>query len=250
MTMTKKINDNTYLLEAELDGFNVRSAVVKGRNWNVVWDTLSTPEEMEQAVELVSDRDTVIVYSHADWDHVLGTSALTGFYKVIMAHHFCRDRFISELPDDIESLRKENHEKFKNITLLQPDITFSQQTEIDLGGLSMDLYHIPGHTNDSIVAYIPEEGLLLGGDAIENPFPTINDGKAVEEWITGLEKLAALKGLRTVIPSHGEPGGVELIHENILYLKNVIQGYDTEDDSTLNDFYRKVHKNNLKACGY
>lgn len=250
MTLVMQLTDRIQILEKNVGEFSVKCAIIKGDTWTAVWDTLPAPEDMAEVPDLISGQNTIVIYSHADWDHVWGTSALTGRYNFIVAHHFCRDRFLAELPAELEEFQKNDPGKWDKVRLLPPDMTFSKSSELDLGGLTLELRHAPGHTRDSISCYIVEEGILLTGDAVENPFPSLFDRESVDEWIENLEMLANLPGLKQVVPSHGAPGGIELIHENITYLKNIKQGYDTEDASTLTDFYSKVHSRNLGICGY
>ena len=47
---------------------------------------------------------------------------------------------------------------------------------LDLGGMTVELRHRPGHTKDSILAIVPERALLLGADCIESPLPILNKG--------------------------------------------------------------------------
>lgn len=250
MTTETRIGSNLNLLETDLGDFKVRCGIIHGTNWNVVWDTLADPQELQNIPEMISGKNTVIIYSHADWDHVFGTAAFEGSYKLIIAHHTCRDRFLTELPDKLEHLGSKDPEKRSRIKLLPPDLTFSEKLILDLGDRNLELVHLPGHTKDSIVGYIPQEGILLAGDAVENPFPTITDCNLIDNWIENLEKMQLLDGLKMVIPAHGEPAGVDLLQKNITYLKNVKQGRSIEDTSALNEFYNSVHKTNMKLCGF
>ncbi len=250
MTTITKMNNRLTLVEKDLGDFTVNSVVINGSRWNAVWDTLATPKDMKNIRSLISDKNTVVVYSHADWDHVWGTAALEGCFKLIMGHHSCRDRFMTELPDELAKFRKKNPEKWNEVRLLPPDVTFSECSVLDLGDLSFELHHVPGHSSDSIAGYIPEEGILLAGDTVETPFPSLTDQNSVDSWIDKLEELSALPELKTVIPSHGKAGGVEILQRNIEYLKKVKRGKNTEKMTGLNDFYRSVHKENLRTCGF
>lgn len=56
--------------------WTIAVAVVQpgGRRRALVWDTLSHPRDMAGWLPLISPLELVIVYSHADWDHIWGTA--------------------------------------------------------------------------------------------------------------------------------------------------------------------------------
>lgn len=120
------------------------------------------------------------VLTHWHWDHVFGTSALdvpTFAYRdtqrkvVEMAGldwsdaaldrrvaegveiEFCRDMLKLELPDRT------------GLALRPPEIAFTGQIELDLGGLTAHIIHAGGdHSADSSIVYVPEEKVLFLSD--------------------------------------------------------------------------------------
>ena len=70
MSDIRRLEPGISLLQVTLDDYDVRGALVVGAQRAVVWDTLSHPRNMDPFVPLIGDRDLVIVYSHADWDHI------------------------------------------------------------------------------------------------------------------------------------------------------------------------------------
>ena len=59
------------------------------------------------------------------------------------------------------------------VLLIAPDTVFDEETTVDLGSMTLELHHLPGHTPDTIVGFVPERGLLLMGDTAETPFPVV-----------------------------------------------------------------------------
>lgn len=120
--------------------------------------------------------------THWHWDHVFGTAALdlptfahveTKRIVEIMARldwsdaaldrrvaegseiAFCRDMLKVELPDRSE------------LTIRPPEIGFSAQVDLDLGGVTCHLVHVGGdHSPDSSIAYVPEDRVVFLGDCI------------------------------------------------------------------------------------
>ena len=67
---------------------------------------------------------------------------------------------------------------------------------IDLGRVVLKIYETPGHSNCSISAYEPDEGVLFASDAMGIPFsdklfPSMNTN--IDQFLNSLEKLRPLK---------------------------------------------------------
>lgn len=66
---------------------------------------------------------------------------------------FCRDMIKLELPDR------------RDLMLRPPDIAFTDQMNIDLGGVTCELIYVGGdHASDSIVVYVPEDRVAFLSD--------------------------------------------------------------------------------------
>ncbi len=247
MTKLEPLLDKLYLLEHDLDGTKVRGAIVLGEKKALIWDTLIYPEGMRLILDICQNREIVVVYSHADWDHVWGTCALP--YTEVIAHERCAARFAD--PSDVEKSLLDYQAKYpqalKGIELIAPTRTFKDKLSLDLGGLSADLSYLPGHTQDGIVAFIPELGVLLGGDALETPLPLIYEDSPLSSWINDLERWSQDTRVKTVIPSHGEIKGKALILYNVAYLKTMQAGKAFDLPYELDDFYKTAHARNQRV---
>ncbi|MCI0615307.1 hypothetical protein L0244_20130, partial [bacterium] len=131
------------------------------------------------------------------------------------------------------------------VVLVPPTLTIEDEMELTLGNISVYLHHLPGHTLDCIVGFIPEWGILLAGDTVETPLPVINADSPIEKWIAGLQRWESDARVQHVIPAHGKIGGRELLRQNIDYLQKLLAGIPPTVPDDLDDFYRKTHQNNL-----
>ena len=205
----------------------VRAALLLGERRAVVIDTLLCPEDMAPLQVLLAGhgRPVIVVNTHADWDHCWGNAAFPGV--PIAGHRLCRERILSPDQTTLEKLKAEDPVRYANVALIAPDLTFETSMTIDLGGLTLELHHLPGHTPDCLLAYVPERRLLYMGDCAEDPFPLLNfpllDSGPLDGWIAGLQSWAA-RDVETVVPAHRRVGGVELLHENAAYLEAVRRG--------------------------
>ena len=147
----------------------------------MTWQAVS--EFLER--EGLTDRQLVVVYSHADWDHVWGTGGLPAGIPII-AHASCRQRFDDDVPLYLAEYQRKTPGRWDEVTLVPPTITFADSLAIDLGGVTVELSHLPGHTEDCLVAFVPEWGVLLAGDTVETPFPLLDETLPVQPWIDRL----------------------------------------------------------------
>ena len=240
---------NIWIREVKLGDYDVRSLLICGERKVLVWDTLSHPQDMTCFLPLIGDKELVIVYSHADWDHIWGTEGLPFKNATVIGHMTCLERFSGDVPIKLQEKIKKQ-EQFKDVKLIAPTVTFGCEFSIDLGDISLQLHHLPGHTTDSIVAFIPEKGLLLMGDTIETPFPVVPRGDVLPPWIEGIKIWEKDPLINTVIPSHGIIGGREILQQNIKYLQSLADGCDIQIPEDLTDFYRDTHKANILSRGF
>ena len=111
-------------------------------------------------------------------------------------------------------------EKCRQEKLPLPSKAFTDSLVIDLNGLQLECrFHGGGHTSDNITVWIPEKKLLFGGCLIKSA-DAENLGYTAEavmqEWDTTVRKVKArYKNIKTVVPGHGDAGGVELLDHTV-----------------------------------
>jgi glyoxylase-like metal-dependent hydrolase (beta-lactamase superfamily II) len=86
---------------------------------------------------------------------------------------------------------------------------------VSLGDRRFEVLHTPGHSEDSMCLYCPEERVLFSGDT---PVQVRTTGGAYPRALTvSLERLCALS-VRTIYPGHGDPmtrGAAETLRETL-----------------------------------
>ena len=240
------IGDGVFAIEVALGEYDVRGVLLVGDARAVVWDTLSHPRDMAGWRPLIGGRDLVVVYSHADWDHVWGTAGLPlERATVVMGHRACQARFTADVPRTLRERWQAEPGPWDEVVLIAPDTVFDLETTVDLGSMTLELRHLPGHTPDTIVGFVPQRGLLLMGDTAETPFPVVPSDSPLTAWIGGLERWRRDPRVRTVVPAHGPIGGVEILQRNISYLRALLDGRLLPVTEPLTEFYRKTHEANM-----
>lgn len=275
MAEIRSLGPGLWLVESSVEDFDVRGVVVAGTEAAVVWDTLARPRDMAGVSELVSGLPLTVVYSHGDWDHVWGTRGLAVPWTEILAHEACLPRFAREIPETLREKSDSLPEAYGEVALLPPTRTIREVLGLELGGITLELHPLPGHTPDSLVGFIPQWGVLLAGDSVETPLPFLNPGSPAGPWADSLERWAAVlegwkpgegrEGLETsretagapvaglplpaVLPSHGPLGGPELLRTNARYLRDLLAGREPSLPAGMTPFYRRTHTDNLALVG-
>lgn len=246
MQQIHELRPGLYTLDTVQPGLEVRAVIIIGDRQAVVWDTLTVPAAMASLHSLLGAKPFHVIYSHADWDHIWGTQGFVCEPQTVVAHEECLRRFSDDVPQTLLDMQAETSGKWDDIQLLPPRLTFRSRLELDLGGVMLELHHLPGHTEDCIVGWLPQWGVLTGGDAIESPLPVVNDGASVAGWLRALEVWAENPAVKTTIPSHGSTAGRDCLDMTVDYLRRLQNGDDFAFRSDLAPFYQQTHKKNLE----
>jgi len=110
--------------------------------------------------------------------------------------------------------------KCKEIGLPVPSTSFTDSLTFDFNGEQIECrYFGAGHSFDNITVWIPSEKILFGGCLIKsidsNGLGNLSDA-VVDDWGMTVEKvLKEYPEIKTVIPGHGDFGGIELLTHTI-----------------------------------
>lgn len=100
--------------------------------------------------------------------------------------------------DYVEALRPE----LETLTLAYPETLIDEALVIDLGDRNVQLQPVgSGNTRGDVIAWLPEDRLLITGDIVVSPVPFAFDSPMIE-WIDTLERLETYDA-ETIVPGHG-----------------------------------------------
>lgn len=89
-----------------------------------------------------------------------------------------------------------------------PDVTYHDRMSFRRGGVTFELHHARGETDDATWTWVPERRLLFPGDLFIWAAPNAGNPQKVQrfagDWAAALRQMAAL-GAETMIPGHGMP---------------------------------------------
>jgi metallo-beta-lactamase class B len=105
-----------------------------------------------------------------------------------------------------------------------PTRTFSDATTIHVGATEIELRYLGrGHTEDNIVAWLPEQRVLFGGCLVKSAGSRhlgYTEEAAMAEWPLTIESVQKTFPLaRIIVPGHGSPGGTELLDRTLELLR-------------------------------
>lgn len=86
----------------------------------------------------------------------------------------------------------------------RPDVEIADGQEVGVGGLGLQCWHVPGHSDDHLVIYEPLTGILITGDLlfVGKVGGTKTDADARTEWSSLQRVLGAVPDAVTVWPGH------------------------------------------------
>jgi glyoxylase-like metal-dependent hydrolase (beta-lactamase superfamily II) len=201
--------DGVYALTAAGDP-NV--GAVEGEDFVVAFEARATPvaarEWLARLREHTDKPVRYLVLSHYHAVRVLGASAFDA--RVIVTHETTRKLIAERGRQDWDSEYGRMPRLFKDPAsipgLTWPDVTFTDQLTIPLGGARGDLhlhYCGRGHTAGDIVAWLPRDRVLFAGDLVEAQAALYTGDAFHHDWSTGTLDAVGRFGAETLVGGRG-----------------------------------------------
>lgn len=178
----KKLTDNIYLMDdaGESTGF-----IVTGSQKAAVIDTMNGYENVLDVVRTVTDLPLIVINTHGHCDHIFGDIYFDKAYihpadLPVVAEH-------TAFPDFVERCTQYNLHMPELLPLNDGDV-------IDLGGRTLDIISLPGHTQGSICLLLKEERVLFTGDGINRHlWAQLDESSDMQTIADDLDKIAFVK---------------------------------------------------------
>lgn len=185
---TTKIADGVYAFR----GGGTRSIFMVTDDGVIATDPIDPnwAKVFREEIAKVTDKPVkYVVYSHEHWDHVRGGQIFKDEGAQFVAHENCVRHFY-DLP---------------NPDIVMPDITFSDDYTLELGGRTLDLLYFGPNHGDCMVVMRPDPGdylfivdLVTPGGAPLGFMPDY----APHHWVRTLKEIEALD-YKAIIGGHG-----------------------------------------------
>ncbi len=184
--------------------------LIVGKHHALLFDTGYGYGDLKAVVRSITDKPLYVLNSHGHVDHACGNEAFGGAYIHPLDMALCREHNgpqmrraeldVAEVPAvfDLDAHLRLGPGELKPV---------GEGDRFDLGGITLEVLHLPGHTAGSIGLWCLEKKLLYVGDAM-NCFMWLflPEARSLGTYIQTLHKAAALPFTR-MIQSH-EPDPV------------------------------------------
>lgn len=195
--------------------FDQTIGLVVGDDACLVIDTRTTSaqaRELQEDVRTITPHPWTVLNTHHHYDHTFGNSAFRP--AQIWGHERCaavllrsgermRKRVMRQLPD----LARE----IESVEIVPPSVQIAGEAQLRIGGRVVELRHLGrGHTDNDVVAFVPDSGVLFAGDLVEEGAPPAFGDSYPLDWPETDRRLLAL-ARGAIVPGHGEVVGAAFV---------------------------------------
>jgi glyoxylase-like metal-dependent hydrolase (beta-lactamase superfamily II) len=219
----ERIADDIYVFTSNRYA-QVTAGAVLTKDGVVLIDTLFYPDESRAIRDFLQDRlgqrVRYVINTHYHADHTTGTCLYP--QATVISHALCRDLLDDIGRSGLEQM-KQQYPEFNEIEIVLPNlIIYNGTLDINIGGKTLRMMHLPGHSADVIGVLVTNNATLFASDSMM-PVPTIFDGD-IDTMIKSMRSLLQYEP-DTIVQGHGEVvlrGEVErTIEDNVTYLKKI-----------------------------
>ncbi|MBR3335179.1 MAG: MBL fold metallo-hydrolase [Clostridia bacterium] len=177
----KEVRPGVWLMD---EGHEATGYLVVGEEKACMIDTMNGYNDLKQAIRKITDKPLVVVNTHGHGDHICGNVYLGEAYLHPADRKLAR--MFTEDPGFVKILRERGaaFPPFRDI--LPGDV-------IDLGGRTLEVFGLPGHTPGGILLLLREDRILFTGDSINHHLWMQLDGcLTIREYVKELDKVMFL----------------------------------------------------------
>ena len=170
--------------------------LIVGSHHALLFDTGYGFGSLWDVVKSITDKPLYVVNSHGHVDHACGNAQFGGAYihpldMALAREHNTRKMRMAEL-ETAEVPMDFDLEGYLSLGTGELKPT-GDGDSFDLGGLTLEIVHLPGHTAGSIGLWCPERKLLWVGDAMNSfVWLFLPEARHLDTYIETLHKAAAL----------------------------------------------------------
>ncbi len=172
---------------------------------------------------------THVLFTHGDYDHVVGWEDFPGSHLIASPKAVERDP--AEVEKLVADLDKRNDTTRPHPYRYPPAGAFTSPDSLDLGGETALFFPAPGHQADGLFTVLPERHILVAGDYLSDEefpfvFHSLQDYKST---LLLARNLCMRYGITQEVPGHGQvamaPSEIEYrISTDLDYLERLEAG--------------------------
>ena len=154
--MIREVRPGIFLMD---EGHEATGYLVVGNDRACVIDTMNGYNDLGEAVRKMTDKPVTVVNTHGHPDHIFGNV----YFREAYIHPADRElaRMFTESPEFLKLL-EENGLTFPPFRDIRPGDV------IDLGGRTLEVFALPGHTPGGILLLLREDRILFTGDSVNH----------------------------------------------------------------------------------
>ncbi|TGL64244.1 alkyl sulfatase dimerization domain-containing protein [Leptospira sarikeiensis] len=238
-------------------GYGIANSIlIIGKDGLIIVDTMDDRKAGEEVFAEFRKISTLpvkaIIYTHSHPDHIFGSGAFAkDGNPEIYAHETLKtnvERLASETAPIISQrsarmfgnfLKEEElinagigpflgYTKESKADYIPPTKTFKDKLLVKISGISLELIHAPGETDDQIYVFIPEKKTILTGDNFYKAFPNLYTIRGtwfrnLKNWYRSLDIIREIRP-EFLVPSHGRPlSDAQIIYDTVTDYRDAIQ---------------------------
>lgn len=178
----KQLTPDVYMMD---EGHMACGYIVVGTEKVCVIDTMNGYNDVKKVVREITDKPIVVVNTHGHGDHIFGNV-------------YFEEAYLN--PDDFDLAEKSiNMPEFANACKdsgmkMPPFKPIKEGDVINLGGKTLEVYNLPGHTAGGIVLLLKEERILFTGDSVNHHlWMMLKHSLSLAEYAKSVDRILFLK---------------------------------------------------------
>lgn len=237
MIMKKISNDANVYIYDNIENYLTNVFLIQKKSRIYIIDTYCGSHSMIPILNILKDtsptKEVIVINTHFHWDHVWGNYCFKE--NKIISHELCKKLLEESWETQINKNKKYICGKVEKCL---PNITFKDNYIFEED--SIELFHSPGHTIDSISVFDHEEKILYVGDNLEKPIIYV-ESKDINTYINTLENYFNYHPQK-IVAGHTLDLTEKDILDTIKYLKALLNGEKMHFKSK---YMLEIHKENL-----
>ncbi|NLH97852.1 MAG: MBL fold metallo-hydrolase [Clostridiaceae bacterium] len=176
----KKLDDCIWLMD---DNGEATGYLVCGEKKAAVIDTMNGIEDVHAVVREITGLPLVVINTHGHCDHIFGN-----IYFDCDCYLNPADAEIAAAHAEFPMFRKFCREKNLEMPPFKP---IDDGDVIDLGGLTLEMILLPGHTPGGICSLLREKRVLFTGDSINHHlWMQLDESLPLRKYLKNLDKIS------------------------------------------------------------
>ena len=193
----REVRPGIYLMD---EAHEATGYLVVGRDRACVIDTMNGYNDLHKAVREITDKPLVVVNTHGHPDHIFGNVYFDEAYlspkDLALAESFVSD------PEFVAICEK-------NGVAMPPFRPIGEGDVLDLGGKTLEVFDLPGHTPGGILLLLREDRILFTGDSVNHHLWMQLDGcLPLDAYVKELDRVMFLEERADLI-LHGHADGFD-----------------------------------------